>query len=177
MASAPSTSVSVGGAHFLPAPSTATPRFGSCIGDAAWTMLPMPASFSQGGGELRAAIERVRSLARRSQHARRRERRSAKWSLCALTAVAIVNNYIMMQPLNPVKAIVVSDNNKPRNLFNSLGFNLIQEHTAIHQPRYTGLEHMTADEHGMIYIDVYEQTKTGLINTMKNSLKRALGHG
>src|SRR5271166_583807 len=34
------------------------------LGDGDWTEFPMPASCGQGGGELRAAIERVRALAR-----------------------------------------------------------------------------------------------------------------
>jgi hypothetical protein len=46
---------------------------------------------------------------------------------------------------------------------------MIQERMLIHKSHYTGLEHMITDDSGNIYIDIFEQTKGGLVHTLKKA--------
>jgi len=87
-----------------------------------------------------------------------------------LAAVAITTVYLATHPTKSVRAVVVCDNTKPRKLLLKLRFTCVQNRVVVHYLLYSGLEHMPTDEHGFIYIDIFEQLRAGLLAALKHSL-------
>jgi hypothetical protein len=72
-----------------------------------------------------------------------------------LGRVAIINQFVMEKPAEPLIGHVLVGNAGPRSGLEDLGFRISQSHVGFQPAGYPGLEHMETDEDGYVYADIY----------------------